>query len=266
MARIRTVKPSFFSHYELYQLEIETKLPLRVAYSGLWTQCDREGRFKWSAPELKLGCLPYDEIDFSRVLDALWTRGFIEKYACSGREYGYVPSFLAHQVINNRESDSVLPEPNENNILTRDGRVIDACATSLFPAQVEGKGREGNRKGKEGKGREGAKHTANYSPEFELFWQAYPYKTGKDKALESWNKKKPDLQEVLNSLVWQVSSESWTKENGKYIPMPATYLNGGRWKDEPLKLFAQPQSSNDQAREDARQILFGKQEKEIESI
>ena len=264
MARIRTVKPSFFSHYELYQLEIETGLPLRVAYSGLWTQCDREGRFKWSAPELKLGCLPYDDVNFSRVLDALWTRGFIEKYTCSGREYGYVPTFLAHQVINNRESDSTLPEPNKSNILTRDGRVGDACYTPLFPAQVEGKGKEG--KGKEGKGKEGAKSAADYSPEFESFWQAYPYKTGKDKAFESWMKKTPILQEVLNALFWQSTSENWTKENGKFIPMPTTYLNQGRWKDEPLKLSSHPQASNDQTREAARKILFGEQEKEIESI
>jgi hypothetical protein len=147
MARIRTIKPGFFRHYDLYMAEKETGLPLRIAYAGLWTEADREGRFKWSPHELKLGCLPYDEVDFSRVLDALRTRGFIVKYASQGRDYGCIPSFVDHQIINNRESPSVLPEPNENNILTCEPRVDDACITRL-----QGKGREG--KGRERKPRE----------------------------------------------------------------------------------------------------------------
>lgn len=153
MARIRTIKPDFFRHYDLYQLEKETGLPIRVAFAGLWTVCDREGRFKWVPPELKIACTPYDECDFSRVLDALCTREFVVKYTCNGREFGYVPSFKTHQVINNRESESVLPDPNSNNCkindLTRDARVNDASATREVHAQAEGK------EGREGKGREG---------------------------------------------------------------------------------------------------------------
>jgi hypothetical protein len=30
-------------------------------------------------------------------------------------------------------------------------------------------------------------------------------------------------------------SADWTKNNGQYIPLPATYLNGRRWEDEPGK-------------------------------
>lgn len=150
MARIRTIKPSFFAHFELYQAEIETGLPLRIAYAGLWTMTDRKGRFKWSAPELKLGCLPYDNIEFQRVLDALESRGFIVKYCDNERDFGWIPSFLDHQMINNKEMDSVLPEPNENNILTREGRVIYMTQSRLNLEQGEGKGREG--KGREGKG------------------------------------------------------------------------------------------------------------------
>lgn len=153
MARIRTVKPDFFQHYELYELEKEFGFPLRVAFSGLWTVCDREGRFRWVPQQLKLSCLPYDDVDFSRVLDALSTRDFIKKYVVDGREYGYVPSFLDHQVINNRETQSKLPEPNKNNTLTREFKNNDACPTREVHAQAEGKGREG--KGRERKGREG---------------------------------------------------------------------------------------------------------------
>jgi hypothetical protein len=147
MARIRTIKPDFFRHGGLYDAERETGMPLRVAFAGMWTAADREGRFRWKPRELKLDCLPHDEVDFSRVLDALLTRGFIVKYAVEGDEYGHIPSWHEHQIINNREKPSSLPEPNENNTLTREPRVNHACPTRLNSPQGEGKGREGEREG-----------------------------------------------------------------------------------------------------------------------
>ena len=109
--RIRTIKPDFFNHEELYDLEQETKLPIRIAFAGLWCAADRAGRFDWRPRKLKSQILPYDELDFSRVLDALTTRGFIQKYVCDSVPYGYIPSFLDHQVINNREKESTRPNP-----------------------------------------------------------------------------------------------------------------------------------------------------------
>lgn len=141
MARIRTIKPEFFRHDGLFQAEQETGLPLRLAFAGLWTACDREGRFEWRPKQLKLDCLPYDEIDFSRVLDALATRGFIVKYELSTGAYGYIPSWRRHQVINGRESPSKIPKPNEiKEMPTRAERVEDACPTRHELAQGEGEG------------------------------------------------------------------------------------------------------------------------------
>jgi uncharacterized protein YdaU (DUF1376 family) len=68
---------------------------------------------------------------------------------------------------------------------------------------------------------------------FDVFWLAYPKKAGKDAAIKSWNKLKPNVYEVINALAWQKQSEQWQKNGGQYIPNPATYLNQGRWKDEP---------------------------------
>jgi hypothetical protein len=147
MARIRTIKPEFFRHEGLYEAEVKTKLPLRIAFAGLWTACDREGRFKWKPRALKLDVLPYDDIDFSRVLYALVTHGFIVKYEFDGDEYGCIPSWNNHQVINNRESASTLPSLEESTTCTHEPRVDDASITPLVHTQVEGKGREGKRKG-----------------------------------------------------------------------------------------------------------------------
>jgi hypothetical protein len=84
MARIRTIKPEFFRHYDLWQAEQEAGLPLRLAFIGLWCVADREGRFHWRPQQLKVEILPYCDIDFSRVLDAWVTRGFVVKYTVDG--------------------------------------------------------------------------------------------------------------------------------------------------------------------------------------
>jgi hypothetical protein len=159
--RIRTIKPEFFSHEELFDAEKETGLPLRLAFAGLWTVCDREGRFKWRVRAIKSQVMPYDDIDFSRVLDALTTRGFVVKYACERVEYGWVPGFARHQVINNRETPSVLPEPLDMPQNTDDSRVDDASGTR---ASRVGHAPSGEGKGREGKGKEGVPDSDEPNP------------------------------------------------------------------------------------------------------
>lgn len=70
---------------------------------------------------------------------------------------------------------------------------------------------------------------------FSRFWSAYPRKESKKTAEQAFVKLRPDeslLEEILAALDWQKQSASWTKENGQFIPLPATYLNGRRWEDE----------------------------------
>ena len=56
--------------------------------------------------------LPHDEgVDFGVILDALRRVKFIESFRHDASEYGYIPGFKRHQVINNREKESELPEP-----------------------------------------------------------------------------------------------------------------------------------------------------------
>ncbi|MGS1028824.1 HNH endonuclease [Burkholderia glumae] len=111
MGRIRTVKPELFVHEDLFEAEQQTGLPLRVAFIGLFTCADREGRFKWRPRTLKLAVLPHDEVDFSRVLDALSEAGFVQRYEVEGEMYGHIPTFHKHQTINQREAKSNLPAP-----------------------------------------------------------------------------------------------------------------------------------------------------------
>lgn len=69
--------------------------------------------------------------------------------------------------------------------------------------------------------------------DFDLFWSSYPKKVGKEAARKAWKKLKPNLPLILKALQWQTESAQWSKENGQFIPNPATYLNQGRWQDEP---------------------------------
>ncbi len=110
--RIRSIKPDIGKHEGLWDLGVETGLPVYQAFTMLWCYADREGRFEWRPRSLKTDILPYWEGDFSRVLDALEQAGFVQQYTVAGVNYGYVPAFVKHQVINQREAKSVLPEPS----------------------------------------------------------------------------------------------------------------------------------------------------------
>lgn len=109
--RIRTVKPEFYTHTILFDLEQRSHMPIRLAFSGLWTVCDRDGRFRWEPRELKLHVLPYDDVDFTALLDTLRTEGFILQYEVEGKVYGCIPTWTKHQRPNKREQNSRLPAP-----------------------------------------------------------------------------------------------------------------------------------------------------------
>ncbi len=70
---------------------------------------------------------------------------------------------------------------------------------------------------------------------FDDFWTAYPKKKAKEAARKAWSKLKPDEtlgKEIIQAVIESAKTKDWKKENGKYIPYPATYLNGKRWEDE----------------------------------
>lgn len=175
MSRIRAIKPQFFRHEDLFDLEVRTGLPLRLAFIGLWTVCDREGRFAWRPRSLKVEVLPFDDVDFAAVLAALEQGGFIRRYQAGDQLLGWVPSFARHQIVNQKEPRSVLPPPpdavpdgaeggNAGHPHAGEGAETDAGAArspphsaSTVPAQVwHRSGTVPALLGREGKGKEAA--------------------------------------------------------------------------------------------------------------
>ena len=69
---------------------------------------------------------------------------------------------------------------------------------------------------------------------FAEFWHAYPKKVGKGAAEKAWVKAKINGHsgEVLKALETQKHSEQWKREDGRFIPNPATWLNQRRWEDQ----------------------------------
>lgn len=75
-----------------------------------------------------------------------------------------------------------------------------------------------------------------YSDDFLEFWSVYPKKMGKGAAYKVFNRLKlgeKEKADIITALNWQKKSEQWLKDNGRFIPYPATYLNQRRWEDEP---------------------------------
>jgi hypothetical protein len=50
--------------------------------------------------------------------------------------------------------------------------------------------------------------------------------------MKAWAKHQPDIVNVLKALVIQKGSDQWKKDDGRFIPLPTTWLNGARWEDE----------------------------------
>jgi hypothetical protein len=77
-----------------------------------------------------------------------------------------------------------------------------------------------------------------YTEGFLAFWKQYPKKKGQPVAFKAWQKGIKSepliLEKCIKALAWQKSSDDWTRDNGQFIPNPATYLNQARWNDEPF--------------------------------
>lgn len=81
---------------------------------------------------------------------------------------------------------------------------------------------------------------------FFRFYEAYPRHDSKQTALlrfvsvmrqcKSDEERRNLFDVMMQSLERFKKSEQWLKENGKYIPMPSTWLNQRRWEDEGVKL------------------------------
>lgn len=154
MARIRTIKPEFFRHEALQDLEVAN--PGRfvmLIFAGLWGHCDSKGRFEWRPRQLKLDILPFLTFDMSESLEVLVAAGLLKRYVVDGKEYGEIPTFEKHQRLSGKEAQDGEKHParTEESEVKHQGSVGEAPGKDKNPRK--GKGREKEVEGeKEGKG------------------------------------------------------------------------------------------------------------------
>ena len=71
--------------------------------------------------------------------------------------------------------------------------------------------------------------------DFDIFWKAYPKKVAKGDARKAWGQTeriRPDIATLLDAIQAQMASDQWRKNEGQFIPYPATWLRQERWDDE----------------------------------
>lgn len=228
MARIRTIKPEFFTSEDIVALTPWA----RLLYIALWCEADREGRFAWKPLTFKMRYFPGDFLDIFSICDELTEKSLVKLYRIdldssrntdfdkeidNGRELlAFIPKFSLHQHINPREAASLLPSPLSI------PRVDDASIT-----------RE-PRAGRKGKERKDIRRVATRDEDFEKFWTAYPRKDSKVQAKKAFDKIAPNEQlfaEILAGVGRAATSEQWRKDEGRFIPYASTWLNGERWGD-----------------------------------
>lgn len=98
MARIRTVKPEFWSSEQV----MECSPMARLMFIGLWNFCDDAGNHVASAKTIKAEIFPGDDIssaDVQRMLDELSSNSLIAFYTNDSKDYLHVTGWKKHQKI-----------------------------------------------------------------------------------------------------------------------------------------------------------------------
>lgn len=137
MARIRTIKPDFWSHEKV----MDCPRDARLLFIGLLNFADDEGRMRLSPRSLKAQIFPGDDIStghMTDILEQLADVGLIETYEVDEKRYLLIPGFREHQRIDKFVSSKLPPPPVEDE---RAHGGLDEASTSPRAGR-EGKGRD----------------------------------------------------------------------------------------------------------------------------
>jgi len=71
--------------------------------------------------------------------------------------------------------------------------------------------------------------------DFDEFWAAYPKKMAKGDARKAFGQTqaiRPPMKYLIEAVQKHCKQEAWMKDDGKFIPHPATWLRQERWEDQ----------------------------------
>ncbi len=105
MARIRSIKPAFFTSEDTCLCS-----PLaRLLFLGLLTEADKAGRVEDRPWQLKIRLLPNDPCDIDELLWQLVERRLVRRYASGDKLVIQIINFDKHQKPHPKEAESQLP-------------------------------------------------------------------------------------------------------------------------------------------------------------
>ena len=149
MARIRTIKPTFFFSEDIAAISIEA----RLLFIGLWCIADKQGRLEDRPKRIKAELYPYDQVDVDALLEELNKTRLINRYTTDNNgcttDIIQVVNFSKHQRCHHTEQDSQLPEYKEGISKHRYITVKQPLDNGEHSEGKEGKGRERKGGGKE---------------------------------------------------------------------------------------------------------------------
>jgi hypothetical protein len=194
----------------------------QALYPMLVANADDFGRQAGDAFTVKLVVFPSSprkETEFFAALTAMHHVGLIQCYETEKGQVIQVVDFKEHQPGLSKRTTSKFDEPPVKFTGTPGNSLLRELN------RTEEKGTEQNRT---------ALMRRDDDP-FQAFWMAYPKKKSRSDAEKAWRKLAPSpelTQRILDAVAAQRNSPQWLKDNGQFIPYPASWLNAKRWEDE----------------------------------
>lgn len=162
--------------------------------------------------------------DIDAAVHGLAGKGCISLYTVGGKSYYYFPTWSEHQRV--RDVKPKYPAPEESAEICGE---LPQSAAGCGELRPESESESNTNPNPESKSESDAHGRED---DFDLFWKAYPKKTGKQEARKAFKKVSAPVSVLIDAIEKQKTWSQWQRDNGQYIPNPSTWLNQGRWEDE----------------------------------
>lgn len=203
------IKTDFWSDEKLSTISRDA----RLTFIGLWTFSDDVGIVKGNIKWLMNNIFPYDDVNlmqFQKWIDELINLKIIMPYKSNSESFIYIKNFNKHQTINH-PTVSYNPLPTKVELREYYGSGKVTLPPNINKSKVN-------------------KIEDNVRESFELFWEAYQYKTGsKEKLIQKWDSI-PESERA--KIMIHVPKYVLSTPDKQFRKHPSTYLNNESWKDE----------------------------------
>jgi hypothetical protein len=118
VARIRTIKPEFWTDEKIVSLPFEA----RLFFVGLWNFCDDDGYIEDNAVRLKLQIFPADQLDVDKLIDILCMEELLVRGESGDSDVILIPHFVEHQKVSHPSKSLWMESFRRKKAIPRDVR------------------------------------------------------------------------------------------------------------------------------------------------